>query len=152
MDNPYVLSLLYGLGLAIALAEVFLPSGGILGAAATLCLVTSIWNFYSHGHVVLGTGAIFLLALYVPAVFVYGLRRVTSKTNLGKSESTGRDVQAADSLIGSEGEAVTALRPSGVALVEGQRFDVVASNGFVDAGARVRVLETGGNRIVVRGI
>lgn len=51
-------------------------------------------------------------------------------------------------LVGQTGEAVSALRPSGTAKIAGRRLDVVSSGGFIEAGAKVRVVEAGG-RIVV---
>jgi membrane-bound serine protease (ClpP class) len=42
------------------------------------------------------------------------------------------------------------LRPAGLALLNGQRVDVVAESSWIQAGVRVKVIEVAGNRIVVR--
>jgi len=50
---------------------------------------------------------------------------------------------------GQEGEAMTPLRPSGRVRIGEDVVDVVADNGFIAAGARVRVLRIEGMRVVV---
>ena len=53
-------------------------------------------------------------------------------------------------LIGATGEAITDLRPSGVARISGRRVDVVASGRFVPKGSAVSVADVDGTRVVVR--
>jgi membrane-bound serine protease (ClpP class) len=53
-------------------------------------------------------------------------------------------------LIGLEGYALTALRPAGTAVLEDERIDVVSEGGFIQKGARIRVVKAEGSRIVVR--
>ncbi|HLU48837.1 MAG TPA: hypothetical protein VK116_12165, partial [Planctomycetota bacterium] len=44
------------------------------------------------------------------------------------------------------------LRPAGVAEIDGKRVDVVTSGRFIERDRRVRVVDTTGNRVVVREI
>jgi membrane-bound serine protease (ClpP class) len=53
-------------------------------------------------------------------------------------------------LIGKVGTALTDLRPSGTAVVEGERIDVVTEGEFVKAGASVTVMRSEAYRMVVR--
>jgi len=53
-------------------------------------------------------------------------------------------------LVGHAGVAETALRPTGKALVDGRRYDVVSEGDFVEQGAAIEVVEVTGARIVVR--
>lgn len=53
------------------------------------------------------------------------------------------------SLIGREGVVFSALRPAGAIEIGGQRIDAVSDGAFIDQGARVRVIEVHGNRVVV---
>jgi membrane-bound serine protease (ClpP class) len=57
-----------------------------------------------------------------------------------------------EDLVGREGVAATTLRPSGVALVDDERVDVSADGEFIEKGARIRVVEVRGPRIVVEEI
>jgi membrane-bound serine protease (ClpP class) len=51
--------------------------------------------------------------------------------------------------MGAQGEVLATLRPSGVARLDGRRVDVVSRGEMIEAGARVRVIELLGNRVVV---
>ena len=53
------------------------------------------------------------------------------------------------SLVGQTGEAVSMLRPAGVAQFGARRIDVVTRGDFIQPGAKVRIVESQGNRIVV---
>lgn len=53
------------------------------------------------------------------------------------------------SLIGREGVVFSALRPAGAIEIGGRRIDAVSDGAFIDKGARVRVIEVHGNRVVV---
>ena len=53
-------------------------------------------------------------------------------------------------LIGRTGKTVTALRPSGIAVIDDERLDVVTEGNFVDPDCPVKVVKTEGSRIVVR--
>ena len=50
---------------------------------------------------------------------------------------------------GAEGIAASTLRPSGRVTIDGAPFDAVSSQGFIDAGTKVRVTGHQGESIVV---
>ncbi|MFW6334104.1 MAG: NfeD family protein, partial [Desulfosalsimonas sp.] len=50
---------------------------------------------------------------------------------------------------GDTGVALTYLRPSGKAEINGEMFDVITENIFLEKGTRVKVIDIRGNRIVV---
>jgi membrane-bound serine protease (ClpP class) len=54
------------------------------------------------------------------------------------------------SLLGSTGVALTQLRPSGMASINGQRVDVVAETGLIERGTPIKVVQVEGVRVVVR--
>ncbi len=64
----------------------------------------------------------------------------------GISDSTG--LEAGD-IIGLSGITETDLRPSGMARIGDQRFDVISTGEFIESGARIRIVEHEGSRIVV---
>lgn len=69
------------------------------------------------------------------------------------SSSQGYTGDLADrSLLGAEGIAITPLRPAGAAEFGDRRVDVVTRGEYEEAGARVRVVEVKGNRIVVEPV
>jgi len=46
--------------------------------------------------------------------------------------------------------AETALRPTGKALIDSRRYDVVSDGDFIEQGTAIEVVEVAGTRIVVR--
>ena len=56
---------------------------------------------------------------------------------------------ARSELIGKSGIALTPLRPSGIAMVDGKRLDVLASGEFVAKGESVTVVSIEGIKINV---
>jgi membrane-bound serine protease (ClpP class) len=61
------------------------------------------------------------------------------------------DLPATETAIqpGQTGTAVTLLRPSGKAKIDGEVYDVVSQGDFVPQGSRIRVLKIRGTRIIV---
>jgi len=142
------------LGLLLICAEIFVP-GGILGAFGALALVGAIvFGFVAFGElgypialaIVVGTGLV--IATWV---------KYFPRSPLGRSmivtEDIGGDADATEpgleDLVGQAGEAISDLRPGGFARLAGRRVDVVTQGGMISKGARVRVVEVEGNRVVV---
>ncbi len=55
-------------------------------------------------------------------------------------------------LIGAQGVTLTDLRPSGSARINGERVDVVADAGWLEAGTPVRVVRAEGYRTLVEAV
>jgi membrane-bound serine protease (ClpP class) len=54
-----------------------------------------------------------------------------------------------DNLVGSSGMANTALRPAGIVVIDGRKYDVVSDGDFIEKGTPVKVVSALGNRIIV---
>ena len=78
-------------------------------------------------------------------------RALIAKQELAGGASLDDEAAVAGSgkRVGWTGEALTDLRPSGKAVLSGEEFDVAADGAFISKGAKVRVLEQDGMRIVV---
>ena len=55
-------------------------------------------------------------------------------------------------MVGKRGRAETVLRPSGKAVIDGERLDVLTDGQWVDAGTEVEVVRVDGARIVVAAV
>jgi membrane-bound serine protease (ClpP class) len=55
-----------------------------------------------------------------------------------------------EGLLGRSGLALTPLRPSGAAEIDGERVDVIAAGEFIPTGTPVRVVRVRGSRVEVR--
>jgi len=148
-----ILLLLLGLGLIVA--EVLFPSFGVLSVLATAALVGAIALAFQESSQA-GVQVLVATALLVPAVIVlgfklfprspFGKRMVAGGLSFGSTPTLDpRDLE----LVGAEGTVEAACRPAGMARLAGRRVDVVTRGDWIESGARVRVVEVQGNRVVV---
>jgi membrane-bound serine protease (ClpP class) len=109
-------------------------------------------------------GTLFLTGTLIgtPAMIVIGLK-MFPKTFVGKklilSFSQEREdgfasysTERYDGLEGTEGEALTMLRPSGMARFDGKKYSVVTSGELIEKGTAIRVVKVEGSRVVVRSV
>ena len=149
-----VILLLAGVGFLLLLTEMFLP-GGVLGVLGCLFLAAaSIVGFVQLGPL---WGSAFLSALLVCVLVgfciwmaVFPRTAVGKKMMLGRSESRGNALESSPPPVGSEGVALTTLRPVGKALIGERRMDVIAEGDFIEANEPIVVIADEGVRIVVR--
>ena len=79
-------------------------------------------------------------------------RHLVLSTDLTAESGFTSEPLAEHELVGKLGIAVSTLRPSGIADIEGKRVDVVSDGEFIEAGEPVRVDHVDGNRVVVRHV
>ncbi len=139
---------------AVIVAEVVLPSGGVLSALSVGLFGFSL--FLAFTRVGAGAGVGFLIAdiIIVPIVLVYALRALgsstaTLQTRLSHTDGVTSQDPEAGAYKGAEGVAYTSLRPSGTALINETRVDVVTDGEFLEKGTPLHVVNVEGNRVVV---
>lgn len=139
-------------GAILLIAETFLP-GMIAGILGILCIIAGV----VEGFVVFGptTGSYILLG--VVAALIAGTAvwlKVFPQTRFARvfiSEKSVGDLGVEKtSLLGKTGTALSHLRPSGMALIDGQRVDVVTEGAMIDKGTAIKVVAIEGLRTVVR--
>ena len=158
MENlQYLFALFVVLGLMLIGIEVFVP-GGIIGLFGGLFLAGAAVTAFFAFEPPIGFFATIALALGT-GVFLLVWLKVFPKTRIGRKLTLQMDGKAfksatgeADRYMGRTGVAQSSLRPAGIAVIDGQRLDVVAESGYIASGAQVRVILVEGNRIVVREV
>ena len=147
---------LFLIGIGLFVAEMFNPGFGIMGFSGIAILIVDIIitaRSIRHG-LILGGGVLVLLTALFFAFVVFVARGKLPKTLvLSESLSEQGGYSSAPSfseLVGKEGIAETALRPSGIAEFEGKKYDVVSEGEFVESGQAVMVDAVYGNRIVIK--
>jgi membrane-bound serine protease (ClpP class) len=144
-------------GVGVIIAELVLPSGGLLTVVAVGALGYSLFHVFTKISV--GAGLAFVAAdlVMIPIAIVVGIKLlirspVTLRSSLSSKDGVASQDPLFKALVGKEGVARTALRPAGKATIEGQRYDVVSGGAFIESGTPVKVTTVDGNRIVVRKI
>ena len=147
-------------GVALLLFETHVFPGHGLSALAGLILIF-LGMFYALGGVQTGAlysaGAALLITLGIVAAFFIYLPRSPIWAQLGQPMRQSAAAGYVSSrnyteYVGQHGVAVTLLRPSGTAEVDGVRLSVVTEGDFLPAGSPVQVVAVQGGRIVVRGM
>jgi membrane-bound serine protease (ClpP class) len=169
-DHTELLILVIGI-ILLGFEMFVIPGFGIAGIAGIICITTGLllgfqdfvipdpklpWqkellvdNLLKVMSAVVGA---FLLALFVIRYVLPRISKTVHGPYLAATLADARfDLPAAETAIraGRTGTAVTLLRPSGKAKIDGEVYDVVSQGEFVPKGSRIRVLKIRGTRIIV---
>ncbi len=149
---------LYAICAALIAAEVFIPSGGLLGLGAVVCLLTGVVVFFRHSALAGWIGVVAALIM-VPSLLV-GAYRILPRTRFGEQVILAppvrqrgdaiADTPELSKLLGRTGHVLTTLRPVGMCGFDGQRVECVAESGFVPKGRMVKVIHVEGTQVTVR--
>jgi membrane-bound ClpP family serine protease len=142
----------------LLVAEIFLPSGGLLTLGALACVVGGITLAFQQS-VALGWVGIGAAVILIPTVLVCAYR-VFPRTRFGQSvtltpsqRSVGDavpDTAQLKELLGETGKVKTPLRPVGICDFSGRRLECVAESGYVETGNDVEVIRVQGTQLTVR--
>lgn len=160
--------LVYGMVLlAVAVAlffiEVFLPTGGLLGAMAALAAVAGVFCLFKMNTTVGAIGACVVL-LATPVLLVLAIK-IWPDTPFGQwvthpDEPKRSPGQAAAAETASDGHSpiqpgdtgrtLTPLRPVGICTLHGRRRECLARSGSIDPEVEIEVVSISGHDVYVR--
>lgn len=145
-------------GIILLIIEVFAP-GGILGFIGIGAIVGSLFmSTDDPGHMSMSIAIALVLTIIVSVILfkTIGLEKGILRHVILKDATTTESGYVSNvnrlDLIGMEGVTVTPLRPSGTAVFNDDRLDVVSEGAFVSQGAQVKIIKTEGSRVVVREV
>ena len=139
--------------------EIFIPSLGLLTAAALLCLAGGISLFFQVSDSV-GWIGVWISVVLIPTVWVI-VYKLLPKTKIGrilelhkamKVISGVPDQEKLDALEGQTGVVLSPLRPVGMCELDGKKIVCVADTGYIDNETQVKVIHIEGNKVTVRKI
>ncbi|MBN1392569.1 MAG: hypothetical protein JW947_07180 [Sedimentisphaerales bacterium] len=143
---------------ALIIAEVFVPSGGLISVCALGCLIGGLAIFFRHSTAA-GWAGVVIAIVMIPSVIVIAYK-MFPHTKFGKSVTLApperqkgdaiADTPKLKELLGSVGEVITPLRPVGTCDFSGQRVECVAEGGYVDKGKKIKVIHIEGTQLTVR--
>ena len=155
MNPVYTITILILVGLVLMALEVYVP-GFILGSIGVVLMLVAAgisWSEYGLNRTlfVVGIEVAGSLATVMASLKVFPETRVGRKMILGATQADQRaSLPRPHDLVGREGVAHTVLRPSGAAMIDGNRLDVIAESGMIQSGRPIKVVAIRGTRIVVR--
>jgi len=152
--------ILFVIGLILLLAEIFfIPGFGLAGIGGIAAILASI--FLTFGNIVQATYSIsialgvsvigfFLLIKYIPSTRTW--RKFVLSTEQRKELGYTVGTKDLKRLNGKEGIAITPLRPSGKAEVNGKKLNVITRGEYVDSNTKIKIISVEGNKIVVEAV
>ena len=156
MNDPLLLSIILQLvGVVVIIAEIILPSGGILSIVALGVFGYSLFMVFNDISKTIGFAFVVADLVIIPVLVIVGLKLmakspVTLRKMLSRKEGVSSQSPELDSYIDMPGTAVTDLRPAGIAVINGKRVDVVTRGEYVQKDSAIIVIEVTGNQIIVR--
>ncbi|MBA4190157.1 MAG: hypothetical protein C0467_19405 [Planctomycetaceae bacterium] len=156
MDYLTIALLLFSLGIITLLAEVLLPTGGILIVASLLFFALGVGIILARGTVTEAVVAMGAVAVGLPAVGYVAVAAYRRMSIGGELDSTAGDplevagLAELESLKNRTGKTVSPMRPSGTVEFDGKRIDAMAEGVMIDAGVWVRCVAVKGSTVLVR--
>ncbi len=147
---------------ALFVVEIFVPSGGMIGFTAVICLIGGI-IMLAKVNTTLGiiTAIASLIALPFLAAFAIKIfpdtpiGRMLTLKNPDEDAVNSRSKNTSETEeplfhVGDTGKAITDLRPVGSCLINGRREECLATGGMIEAGCDVVISDIDGNQIKVK--
>jgi membrane-bound ClpP family serine protease len=160
MSSDLLIALVFGgLGIVLLVAEIFLPSHGVLTVLALGSLAGGIYSAF-HYSTTFGYAFLVLTLLFLP-IFAIVAIRLWPRTFVGRRVAPpNREFRYTESpasgngelvrLIGQTGVTLTPLRPVGQCDFGGRRVECHAESGMIDRDTRVVAIGVRGWALVVR--
>ena len=160
--------IIFGVGLVLVGVEIFLiPGFGFFGLIGGLGILAGLYlsllgglptapDFTKAGLVISTTVVLIAVSAWVLIRTLPGSSRL-SRSGIFLTERMDRSIGFESAarrpeLIGKLGTAITDLRPSGTALFDDERLDVVSESSWIMEGTPVRIVAAEGYRHVVREV
>lgn len=149
---PIILQLV---GVVVIIAEIILPSGGILSIAALGVFGYSLFIVFNEISMIIGFSFVAADLILIPVLVIVGLKLlarspVTLRKTLSRKEGVSSQSSELESYVGRQGNALTDLRPAGIAVINGKRVDVVTRGEYLEKDSAIIVTAVTGNQIIVR--
>ncbi len=148
---PVILQII---GIVVIIAEIFIPSLGVLSVIAFAVLAYSLYIVFTGisttaGFIFTGLDIVIIPLLIFAGIKALAISPLALKRELSKNNGVVSQKEQLEAYLHMKGESVTDLRPAGIALINSQRVDVVTDGEYIDAGTPVIVTDVAGNRIIV---
>ena len=155
MNMSTIACILFIIGFLLIIAEMFQPGFGWTGGMGIVVLFVGIVltaQTFMQG-LIMTVILIAILAIMLSVVLYSATKGRISKKLILKASTNAEDgfsgTEDMNELVGKSGRALTVLRPSGCADIEGVHLDVVTRGEYVEKDAVLTVVKVEGNRIVV---
>lgn len=151
--------LIFIVGVVLLIVEAVIPGFGIFGILGIVGVIVGVALSATSIKAAVISIAVALILTIIFAVIMVKLfpkNKFLSRlilTDDVKDEKLDEERrQVSEALLGKQGESITPLRPAGVILLDGEKYDAVTRGDYIDAQNQVVITKVEGNRIVVEKI
>jgi len=145
------------LGVLLIVAEVYLiPGFNVIGILGALIMLAAVTMAFLESGVIGGITAMAGASLTTSGTLWWMWKSgAWDRFVLSSSLKTDEHLRAHEGArraqyLGTSGIAVTPLRPTGFAEIEGERLEVATEGSFIPAGSRVKIVSMDGRNYFVR--
>jgi membrane-bound serine protease (ClpP class) len=151
--------LLFVVGIALLVLEVFIPSHGLLTVASVMVLVWGVARTYAVSST--AGGVVGIACLIIVPLLMYGGIRIWPHTAIGRriappnrvlDDTSMMHKQELSPLVGMEGRSLSPLRPVGTCEFDGRRVVCRSEMGMIETGRSVRAVAVEGPDLIVEEI
>lgn len=149
MDSIAIILIL--IGILLLVAEIFIPSFGITGILGIISILVGV---ILTSDTFVGGLVLFIGILVVAVILMIIAYRILAavKSPFILKESLNEEKDDLTFFVGKHGVAITPLRPSGTAELDGLRIDVITRGDFIDKGTPIIVEAVVGKKIIVKSM
>jgi membrane-bound serine protease (ClpP class) len=153
--------LLIALGFLLLVAELFIPTGGVLFVLSIASLIVGVGMTYYVDPasfvftliaVVVGAPVLLGVAFYYWPRTPIGKKFFLAGPEEGATLASTQVNQELDQLRGHYGKTLSDLRPAGVTDFNGRRVDTIAEGIMIEAGQWVRCIDVQAGKVIVRQV
>lgn len=159
-NSNWVPTVIFMVGITLLALEIFvIPGFGITGISGIIAIFASLLLAFGWDNIelaintvglsmIVATILIIFLTIYVlPRSTVF--KKIRLETSNSNKEGFSSHEKPDESLIGKVGIVHTTLRPTGLAIIEDKRLDVMTAGDFIEKGEKIKVLRVEGMKIIV---
>ncbi|PWU11557.1 MAG: hypothetical protein C5B47_00705 [Verrucomicrobia bacterium] len=139
-------------GFLLLVGEVFVP-GMVLGTFGSIFFLAAVCRGYVLYGPLTGTWIFATIGIFYSIGLLLWLRffpRTAAGRRISNRKTLPSSLAEKHRLVGVQGIAISVLRPAGVALIEGQRRDVITDGSFIEPNTPLIVIAEEGQKLVVR--
>jgi membrane-bound serine protease (ClpP class) len=133
--------------------EIFIPGGilGLVGGAAWLFAAVIGWRNFTEPWNLISAFSLLIFGVLTFMIWIkyFPKSRMGKTLSLQESTASYKSHLKDDIPVGTVGEAISILRPSGIAKIDGRRVDVVADGEWIEAGTSIKVSSTSSGHVSV---
>ena len=158
MSDMTILVVLYAVAVLMLIAEIFIPSHGVLSVAGIGFLIAAVAKTFTYGGREAGVIAVLACLVFVPALAFVAVRywprtpigrRIAPPNPVRTASDTSVPVDELRALVGQRGRTLSPLRPVGSGEFNGKRISCVAEHGMIEVNVEIEGTGVKGANLVV---